>query len=455
MVKHAERFTQSEGVKTPSSQPPAALNALKADIDTLMVKHAERFTQSEGVKTPSSQPPAALNALKADIDTLMVKHAERTQSEGVKTPSSQPPAALNALKADIDTLMVKHADQSIKDSGANRSPQQPMVIAAITAFKDDIEALVLKRHSLNNDMAANSDKTVFSKQGLASSDSFDTQLNQKSSFQPVVSGATFRGGAGLYFSGQQLNSEVRPMKGEDLNKAIEPLNSKQTIKLAQHSVDRIKLPSINLSRSVGEVTAGLADSWIPQARLTKVVAAGESGSAVLSQTFVNNVNDLNTQPQARPDDAQLNGREHLQRQEQYLDISRRLSEALGQRLSSQIQRGAWQVELDLHPKSMGRIEVYLEMKNGELDAVFNASKSIARELLQDSIPRLRAELDQHGIATSFLGLSDGNSKGAGDQTMAQNGHNSDGEKALPTDEKLTASESHRSKLSDDGLDIIV
>ncbi|MDB2343732.1 hypothetical protein N9V62_03485, partial [Porticoccaceae bacterium] len=87
--------------------------------------------------------------------------------------------------------------------------------------------------------------------------------------------------------------------------------------------------------------------------------------------------------------------------------------------------------------------------------VFNASKSIARELLQDSIPRLRAELDQHGIATSFLGLSDGNSKGAGDQTMAQNGHNSDGEKALPTDEKLIASEPHRSKLSDDGLDIIV
>ncbi|MDA8682683.1 flagellar hook-length control protein FliK, partial [Porticoccaceae bacterium] len=424
--------------------------------DTLMVKHAERFTQIEGVKTPSSQPSAALNVLKADIDALMVKHAERfTQIEGVKTPSPQPPAALNALKANIDTLMVKHADQSIKDSGANRSPQQPMVIAAMTAFKDDIEALVLKRHSLNNDMAANSDKTVSSKQGLASSDSFDTPLNQKSGFQPVVSGATFRGGAGLYFSDLQLKSEVRPMKGEDLNKAIEPLNSKQTIKLAQHSVDRIKLPSINLSSSVGEVTARLADSWIPQARLTKVVAAGESGSAVLSQTFANNVNDLNVQPQTRPDEAQLNGREHLQRQEQYLDISRRLSEALGQRLSSQIQRGAWQVELDLHPKSMGRIEVYLEMKNGELDAVFNASKSIARELLQDSIPRLRAELDQHGIATSFLGLSDGNSKGAGDQTMAQNGHNSDGEKALPTDEKLIASEPHRSKLSDDGLDIIV
>ena len=430
---------------------PSAINR-ELEIDALISKHMTDV----GAPLHNSLSPVALDALKADIDTLIVKHAERfTQSEGVKTPSSQPPAALNALKADIDTLMVKHADQSIKDSGANRSPQQPMVIAAITAFKDDIEALVLKRHSLNNDMAANSDKTVFSKQGLASSDSFDTQLNQKSSFQPVVSGATFRGGAGLYFSGQQLNSEVRPMKGEDLNKAIEPLNSKQTIKLAQHSVDRIKLPSINLSRSVGEVTAGLADSWIPQARLTKVVAAGESGSAVLSQTFVNNVNDLNTQPQARPDDAQLNGREHLQRQEQYLDISRRLSEALGQRLSSQIQRGAWQVELDLHPKSMGRIEVYLEMKNGELDAVFNASKSIARELLQDSIPRLRAELDQHGIATSFLGLSDGNSKGAGDQTMAQNGHNSDGEKALPTDEKLTASESHRSKLSDDGLDIIV
>ena len=34
------------------------------------------------------------------------------------------------------------------------------------------------------------------------------------------------------------------------------------------------------------------------------------------------------------------------------------------------------MELDLHPKSLGRIEIQLEMKNGELEAYFNASKAI-------------------------------------------------------------------------------
>ena len=95
------------------------------------------------------------------------------------------------------------------------------------------------------------------------------------------------------------------------------------------------------------------------------------------------------------------------KQEQHADMSKRLSEALGQRLTAQIAKGVWQVELDIHPKSLGRIEIHLEMRGGELEAHFNASKALTRELLQDGMPRLKEELREHGIETAYLGLGSG------------------------------------------------
>ena len=97
----------------------------------------------------------------------------------------------------------------------------------------------------------------------------------------------------------------------------------------------------------------------------------------------------------------------LIKQEQHSDMSKKLAEALGQRLTAQIARGVWQVELDIHPKSLGRIEIHLEMRGGELEAHFNASKALTRELLQDGMPRLKEELREHGIETAYLGLGSG------------------------------------------------
>ena len=102
------------------------------------------------------------------------------------------------------------------------------------------------------------------------------------------------------------------------------------------------------------------------------------------------------------------------RHEQYLEISRRLTESLGNRISTQIKSGAWRVEMDLHPKSLGRIEIQLEMRNGELEAHFNTSQSVTRELLQESFSKLKDILSQHGIDSAYIGLG------------SENGRNSDG-----------------------------
>ena len=144
--------------------------------------------------------------------------------------------------------------------------------------------------------------------------------------------------------------------------------------------------------------------------------------------------------------------QNLRKQEEQADMSRRLAEALGQRLSAQISRGAWRVEMDLHPKSLGRIEIQLEMKNGELEANFIAANAATRELLQDSMPRLRAAFEEHGMESAYIGL--------GLENQAQSDGNSTGQDSSKEDR--ISSDSEEPELNDEtvrpnnnGLDLLV
>ena len=145
-------------------------------------------------------------------------------------------------------------------------------------------------------------------------------------------------------------------------------------------------------------------------------------------------------------------REMLRRQNEQDQLSQRLSQVLGQRLSAQIERGSWRVEMDLHPASMGRIEVQLEMKNGELEANFLSSNVATRELLNDSMPRLREMFEQFGMNSAYLGLGSSNQdQSDGNSPSGQSGSQADGD----GDEKSIAQETARKPVSDDGLDVLV
>lgn len=216
---------------------------------------------------------------------------------------------------------------------------------------------------------------------------------------------------------------------------------------------RLKLPAIDLLDS-NVTVARPASSDMSAAAVTKALAPGEHGSTLLAQLAAADAKANSAQKASGSENTQFGDRPLLTRQEQYIDISRRMSEALGQRLSAQIQKGAWQVELDLHPKSLGRIEIQLEMKNGELEAYFNASKAVTRDLLQDGMPRLKQELDQHGIETAYVGLGAGN-QSKDDEKSTPSDVLADAAKDTTEEANDTQSVVRSAKLSDDGLDISV
>ena len=99
-------------------------------------------------------------------------------------------------------------------------------------------------------------------------------------------------------------------------------------------------------------------------------------------------------------------------------VGRQLSEALGHRLAANIAAGHYRLTLNVHPKELGAIDVVMEMREGRLDAQISSANAVTRDLLGDSLPRLRDALQQNGIQLANLTIgSDGQqSSGRGGNT---------------------------------------
>ena len=127
---------------------------------------------------------------------------------------------------------------------------------------------------------------------------------------------------------------------------------------------------------------------------------------------------------------------------------------MGERLSAQISKGAWRIEMDLYPKMLGRIEVHLEMRNGDLEAYFNPSQNVTRDLLQESFSKLKDILSEHGIDSAYVGLGSGKRQDS-DDNLTDSSLMDDGrvknEPESMTDEPSSSSEN----ISIDGLDVQV
>lgn len=101
-------------------------------------------------------------------------------------------------------------------------------------------------------------------------------------------------------------------------------------------------------------------------------------------------------------------------------LSRRLGEAIAQRLVQQIERGQWQIQFKLTPKSLGDVRVDLQMRNGALEATLVASQSMTRDLLNDGLTRLRDALSASGMDVAYLSVgSDGSRQNGGKPTPGQ------------------------------------
>lgn len=90
------------------------------------------------------------------------------------------------------------------------------------------------------------------------------------------------------------------------------------------------------------------------------------------------------------------------RAEHYQQLADRLGQALAQRLQAQIERGEWKLQLRMDPARLGRIDLELDMRAGGLDAVFRSDNPLTRELIAQSLPKLRDSLAQSGTTVAHV-----------------------------------------------------
>jgi hypothetical protein len=111
-----------------------------------------------------------------------------------------------------------------------------------------------------------------------------------------------------------------------------------------------------------------------------------------------------------PTDGQSLGAWHKQ---QFDELSDKLGQAVAQRIQAQIQRGHWNMSLNLRPHELGNVEVQLGMRGHDLSASFQAAQALTRDLLQDSMPRLREMLASAGIDVASADVGGQMGRGAG------------------------------------------
>jgi flagellar hook-length control protein FliK len=98
--------------------------------------------------------------------------------------------------------------------------------------------------------------------------------------------------------------------------------------------------------------------------------------------------------------------------EVYDQLSDKMATEMAARMHKQLSDGEWKMKFGLRPAHLGGVEIQLEMKDGKLNAVFQAENPLTRDLLQNSSQRLREALENFGIHAGqmHIGQDSGNAQ---------------------------------------------
>jgi len=150
----------------------------------------------------------------------------------------------------------------------------------------------------------------------------------------------------------------------------------------------------------------------------------------------------------------LPGMAQTQRQEHYQQLADRLGQAMAERLQSQIARGEWKLQMRLNPASLGRIDVELDMHAKGLDAMFRSDNPFTRELMAQSMPKLKDTLTQSGMAVASVWVnSDAGRQSGGNPTpQRESTPSTDNVASAQTDSTQKAVT--KEKQTPDGFDVL-
>ena len=219
--------------------------------------------------------------------------------------------------------------------------------------------------------------------------------------------------------------------------AINDVSRQLKVKLASESSDQMTIKITDLMPSsmknpVGSSSPNLGGST-------------DSGSFSLSQFDGKNLSEISQGSETQEFREFL--AEHLRRAESLRGLTDKLGSMIARQIAGQIGRGRWSLEIAMHPAELGSIEIEMEMTERGLEASFRATQSVTRDLLMESMPRLKSWFEEGGIDVAYTGLTQ--------DSEAENGENSTQEQNAQPNFQTTESEDSSdltdNQLTNDGL----
>ncbi len=148
--------------------------------------------------------------------------------------------------------------------------------------------------------------------------------------------------------------------------------------------------------------------------------------------------------------------DHLRRAETIQQLTDRLGSFVARQVTAQLSQGRWSLDLTLHPAELGSIKVDMEMTERGLEATFRSSQAVTRDLLMESMPRLKQWFEEGGINVAYSGLSqDSEMNQSTNQDQAQDSANPNSSSLADTEQELQIDEVESATLDPGRLDIRV
>ena len=235
---------------------------------------------------------------------------------------------------------------------------------------------------------------------------------------------------------------VEPQISAKTSKIIEVLAIKDVsrplkVKLASESSDQMAIKITDLMPSSMKNPTGSS--------LSNHGGSTDSGSFLLSQFDGNNLSEISQGSETQEFREFLT--EHLRRAESLRGLTDKLGNMIARQIAGQIGRGRWSLEIAMHPAELGSIEIEMEMTERGLEANFRATQSVTRDLLMESMPRLKSWFEEGGIDVAYTGLTQDSGAKNGEKSTQEQNTQSD----VQTTESEDLSDLTDNQLTNDGL----
>ena len=383
----------------PITPAPAPQAVTTAEV-TVSLKVAEVSSVVAPTPVPASDG-SELTANAASLQTVALSSQMRIITDPKAAPSPESLIAF-AQSMGIDesaiqdllaqqpatsaTLMTSATNAGVTATGSGLTPSPTLQAGLNATLNSQIQGIVPTDSDIATQMAAMTATTaqpaVISGAGLAAP---ATTLTT-----PSVPGLTPTDMAAI----QQLQITVLPA-------AVLPINTHAVNTPAPSTIEMLSLFGTGIDEN--DVSALLS-------RFSEETSSGQDqpSSQGEDQHFSSFAQALSTNKNAAsasPTNAAQATSAHMS--EVYDQLSDKLATEMAARMHKQLSDGEWKMKFALRPSNLGGVEIHLEMKDGQLDAVFHADNPLTRDLLQNSSQRLREALGNFGINAGQVNVGQG------------------------------------------------